>query len=139
MKLWRCFPEKLGKLAKCNILVYDRQVYGESCSFSYSKRNNYYIEQEADLLNEMLDFWNIDKAILFGHSDGDSIALKTSGKYPEKIKGIIIDGAHIFVEEVTIKGIKEAINLYRTTDLIIKLEKYHRNKTDEMFWAYAST
>lgn len=45
----------------------------------------------------MLDFWNIDKAILFGHSDGGSIALKTSGKYPEKIKGIIIDGAHIFV------------------------------------------
>ena len=87
----------------------------------------------------MLDFWNIDKAILFGHSDGGSIALKTSGKYPEKIKGIIIDGAHIFVEEVTIKGIKEAINLYRTTDLIIKLEKYHGNKTDEMFWACAST
>ena len=49
------------------------------------------------------------------------------------MKGIIIDGAHIFVEEVTIKGIKEAINPYRTTDLIIKLEKYHGNKTDEMF------
>ena len=138
MKLWRCFPKKLGKLAKCNILVYDRQVYGESCSFSYSKRNNYYIEQEADLLNEMLDFWNIDKAILFGHSDGGSIALITSGKYHEK-KVIIIKGARIFVEEVTIKGIKEAINLYRTTDLIIKLENYHGNKTDEMFWACAST
>jgi len=139
LKLWRDFPEKLGKLTKCNILVYDRQGYGESCSFSYSKRNNYYIEQEADLLNEMLDFWKIDNAILFGHSDGGSIALITAGKYPEKIKGIITEGAHIFVEEVTIKGIKEAINLYRTTDLKIKLEKYHGNKTEEMFWAWAST
>ena len=138
-KLWRDFPEKLGELTRCNILVYDRQGYGESCSFSYPKRNNYYIEQEADLLNELLDFWQIDKAILFGHSDGGSIALITAGKYPEKVQGIITEGAHIFVEEVTISGIDEAINLYKTTDLKSKLEKYHGNKTDEMFWAWAST
>jgi len=139
IKLWRDFPEKLGELTKCNILVYDRQGYGESCPFSYSKRNNYYMEQEADLLNELLDFWQIDKAILFGHSDGGSIALITAGKYPDKIQGIITEGAHIFVEDVTIKGIEEAIKLYKTTDLKIKLEKYHRNKTNEMFWAWAST
>ena len=139
LKLWRDFPEKLGELTKCNILIYDRQGYGESCSFSYSKRNNYYIEQEADLLNKLLDFWKIDKAILFGHSDGGSIALITAGKYPEKIQGIITEGAHIFVEEVTIKGIEEAINLYKTTNLKTRLEKYHGSKTDKMFWAWAYT
>ena len=139
LKLWRNFPKKLGELTKCNILIYDRQGYGESCPFSYSKRNNYYIEQEADLLNKLLDFWKIDKAILFGHSDGGSIALITAGKYPQKIQGIITEGAHIFVEEVTIKGIEEAINLYKTTNLKTKLEKYHGSKTDKMFWAWAST
>lgn len=139
IKLWQDFPEKLGELTKCNILVYDRQGYGKSCSFSYSKRDNYYMEQEADLLNELLDYWQIDKAFLFGHSDGGSIALITAGKYPDKIKGIITEGAHIFVEDVTINGIEEAIKLYKTTDLKSKLEKYHGNKTDEMFWAWAST
>lgn len=139
IKLWRDFPEKLGKLTNCNILIYDRQGYGASCSFSYSKRDNHYMEQEADLLNELLDFWQIDKAFLFGHSDGGSIALIVAGKYPKKIQGIITEGAHIFVEDATINGIEEAIKLYKTTDLKNKLEKYHGNKADEMFWAWAST
>lgn len=139
IELWRDFPQKLGELTKCNVLVYDRQGYGKSCSFSYSKRNNYYMEQEADILNELLDYWNIDNAILFGHSDGGSIALISAGKYPTKILGVITEGAHIFVEDITINGIEEAIKLYQTTDLKTKLEKYHGNKTDEMFWAWAAT
>ena len=52
--LWRDFPEKLGEMSRCNILVYDRQGYGKSCSFSYSERDNQYLEQEADILNDLL-------------------------------------------------------------------------------------
>jgi len=139
IELWRDFPEKLGKLTNCNVLIYDRQGYGKSCGFSYSKRDNYYVELEADILNELLDHWKIDKAILFGHSDGGSITLITAAKYPEKIAGIITEGAHIFVEDISIKGIREATHLYETTDLKTKLEKYHGNKTEEMFWAWAAT
>lgn len=139
IKLWRDFPEKLGELTKCNILVYDRQGYGESCTFSYTKRNKNYMEQEADLLNKLMVFWQIDKAILFGHSDGASISLIMAGKYPEKVIGVIAEGAHVFVEKTTIEGIEEAIKLYKTTNLKVKLEKYHGNKTEDMFWAWAST
>ncbi|WP_237274455.1 alpha/beta fold hydrolase [Tenacibaculum ovolyticum] len=139
IELWRNFPDKLSELTKCNVLVYDRQGYGKSCSLPYSKRDNYYLEQEADLLSELIKYWNIDNAILFGHSDGGSIALITAGKYPQFISGIITEGAHIFVEDLTLNGIKEAIQLYKTTNLKLKLEKYHGNKTDDMFWAWAST
>lgn len=139
IELWRDFPEKLGELTKCNVLIYDRQGYGKSAPFSYSGRDNYYMELEADILSELLDFWNIDQAILFGHSDGGSIALIAAGKYPDKIQAIVTEGAHIFVEDVTIKGIEEAVELYKTTNLKSKLEKYHGGKTDEMFWAWAST
>lgn len=139
IKLWRDFPLKLGELTNCNVLIYDRQGYGMSCSFSDSKRDNYYMEKEADILNELLDIWDIDKALLFGHSDGGSIALIAAAKYPAKISGIITEGAHIFVEDFTLNGIKEAIQLYQTTDLKTKLEKYHGDKTEEMFWAWAET
>lgn len=139
IELWRDFPQKLGEMAQCNVLIYDRQGYGKSCPFSYSKRENDYMEWEADILNDLLAFWNIDKAILFGHSDGGSIALLTAAKYPEKILGIITEGAHIFVEEVTLNGIREAIDLYKTTDLKSKLQKYHFDNTEEMFWAWAGT
>lgn len=139
IELWRDFPDKLSKLTKCNVLVYDRQGYGKSCSLPYSKRDKYYLEQEADILSELIKYWNIDNAILFGHSDGGSIALITAGKYPQSISGIITEGAHIFVEDLTLNGIEDAIQLYKTTNLKLKLEKYHKDKTDKMFWAWAST
>ena len=139
IELWRDFPEKLSALTQCNILVYDRQGYGKSCSFSYAKRDNYYMEWEADILNELLGFWNIQNVILFGHSDGGSIALIAAGKYPEKIRGVITEGAHVFVEDITLSGIEDTVKLYETTNLKSKLEKYHGAKTDAMFWAWAAT
>jgi pimeloyl-ACP methyl ester carboxylesterase len=139
IELWRDFPQKLAELTACNVLIYDRQGYGKSCSLSYTKRDNSYLEHEADILNELLAYWKIDKAILFGHSDGGSIALISAAKYPAKIVGIITEGAHIFVEEVTLDGIKESIHLYQTTNLKTKLEKYHGNKTEQIFWAWAGT
>ena len=137
--LWRDFPERVGEMTSCNVLIYDRQGYGKSCGFSNDKRNNQYLEAEAEVLNQLLEFWNIDQPILFGHSDGGSIALLTAAKYPSKIKAIITEGAHVFVEDVTIKGIKEAIHHYETTDLKTKLEKYHAKNTEAMFWAWAKT
>jgi len=139
IELWRDFPEKLGGLTQCNILIYDRQGHGKSCPFSCSVRDNHYLELEADILNELINYWKIEDAILFGHSDGGSIALITGSKYPKKIKGIITEGAHIFVEDITLNGINETIELYNTTNLKAKLEKYHGNKTEEMFWAWALT
>lgn len=139
IELWRDFPEQLGAMSRCNVLVYDRQGYGKSCPFSYPERDLNYLEVEADLLKELMDYWNIDNAILFGHSDGGSIALLTAAKYPSIIKGIITVGAHVFVEDVTLKGINEAIDLYLNTDLKSKLMKYHGTNTEAMFWAWAKT
>lgn len=139
IELWRDFPEKLGSLTKCNVLIYDRQGYGKSCGFSYPERDKYYLEYEADILDKLLDFWRVEEVVLFGHSDGGSIALITAGKYPSKIKGIITEGAHVFVEDKAVKGIEEAVRIYETNDLKSKLEKYHGDKTEEMFWAWADT
>ena len=139
IELWRDFPQKLGEMTSCNVLIYDRQGYGKSCPFTQANRDNYYIEKEADILAELLDYWAIEKAILFGHSDGGSIALITAAKYPAKIMGILTEGAHVLVEDITLHGIREAIRLYQSTDLKTKLEKYHGGKTESMFWAWAST
>lgn len=139
IQLWRNFPEQLAELSQCNILIYDRQGYGASCSFSYEKRSKNYMELEADILKNLLDFMQIKNPILFGHSDGASIALIFAGKYPKTPKALILEGLHVFVESITIKGIKEAIEKYKTTDLKFRLEKYHGDKTDALFWAWAET
>lgn len=139
IELWRDFPKQLAERTHCNVLAYDRQGYGKSCGFEYAERNNDYLEREADILHALLDHWQIEKAILFGHSDGGSIALIATAKYPKRIMAVITEGAHIFVESITIKGIEEAIIQYQTADLQSKLAKYHGNKTEAMFWAWAKT
>lgn len=137
--LWRDFPDLLGHQTKCNILVYDRQGYGKSLPFAVTKRANDYLEQEADLLNLLLDYWELDKVFLYGHSDGGSIALIAAAKYPKKIVGLITEGAHVFVEDITLQGIRNAIPYFENGSLKSKLEKYHGEKTDAVFWLWADT
>lgn len=137
IQLWKDFPQKLGELVKCNVTVYDRFGYGKSGPFIKPKRDNFYMEYEADILNELLDLWGISKAILFGHSDGGTIALIAAAKYPSKILGVITEGAHILVEEVTLNGIHEAVQVYKTSNLKERLEAYHGDKTEALFWAWA--
>ncbi|MCB0479463.1 MAG: alpha/beta hydrolase, partial [Crocinitomicaceae bacterium] len=71
--------------------------------------------------------------------DGGSIALIAAGKYPNRFQGVITEGAHIFVEEITLEGIREAKEIYQTTNLHQKLEKYHGEKTEAMFKAWSDT
>lgn len=135
-QLWRDFPALLAEAAQCNILVYDRLGYGKSFSMLSHERDNHYMETEADLLNDLLNELNIQQAILFGHSDGGTIALIAASKYPEKIKAVICEAGHIFVEDVTVNGVREALEVYQTTNLPERLAKYHGDKVEMMVQAW---
>jgi pimeloyl-ACP methyl ester carboxylesterase len=137
--LWRDFPKNLGRATNCNALIYDRQGYGQSDPFGGIPRKPDYMELEADVLNELLTALDISNVILFGHSDGGSISLIAAAKYPIHIKGIITEGAHIFVEEISLNGIHDTIAAYNATNLKERLEKYHGEKAEAVFWAWAGT
>lgn len=139
VELWRDFPLKLAEGTQCNLLLYDRLGYGKSESMSSFERPVNYMELEASILNELLIKLQIDNAILFGHSDGGTIALLTASKYPERIKAIIVEAAHIFVEDITLEGIRNAITAYKDTNLPERLTKYHGDKTDTLFKAWTET
>lgn len=139
IQLWRDFPQKLAIATQCNLLMYDRLGYGKSSPMSTSKRSNNYMELEADILNELLIDLNINNPILFGHSDGGTIALLTASKYPTKIKATIAEAAHIFVEDVTLAGIYQAMDAYKNTNLAERLTKYHGEKVDMLFKAWTET
>lgn len=139
IQLWRDFPEKLAVATQCNAFLYDRRGYGQSSSFGPEERSASYLEEEAHTLAQVLQKAGIRQAILFGHSDGGSIALVAAAEYPGLIKGIITEGAHVFVEEITLAGIREAVAAYQTTPLPQKLAKYHGDKTERVFRAWTNT
>jgi len=135
-QLWRDFPEKLALQTQCNVLVYDRLGYGKSFPMLTYERENNYMEQEADLLNDLLKELNINDVILFGHSDGGTIALIFAAKYPEKVIATLCEAGHIFVEEITVNGVKDAFEAYKTTNLPERLAKYHGDKVEMMVKAW---
>lgn len=137
--LWRDFPQKLAEAIQCNVLVYDRLGYGKSDPMPTHERPINYLEAEAHSLDSLLNALAIDNAILFGHSDGGSIALITASRYGKKIKAVICEAAHIFVEELTLKGIRKTMETYQSTDLPQRLQKYHADKVETLFKAWTET
>lgn len=139
LELWRDLPNRLAEAAQCNVLVYDRLGYGKSEPMPTHERATNYMELEADVLNELLTQLEIENTILFGHSAGGTIAILTASKYPERVKAVIVEAAHIFVEDVTLKGIYEAMEAYKTTNLPERLAKYHNDKGESIFKAWTET
>ncbi|SEK57208.1 Pimeloyl-ACP methyl ester carboxylesterase [Aquimarina amphilecti] len=139
IELWRNFPNKIKEVTNCNVLSYDRQGYGKSDGFSQTERDKDYLKTEANILAKLIDILRLKEVILFGHSDGGTIALLTAALYPEKIKGIITEGAHVFVEKQTLQGVREAKIAYKTTNLKDKLTKYHYKNTEDVFIMWTDT
>jgi pimeloyl-ACP methyl ester carboxylesterase len=74
--------------------------------------------------------------VLFGHSDGGSIALVAASRYPDRVRAVVTEGAHVFVEELTLAGIREARETLRTTDLRERLWRHHGERTDAVTSAW---
>lgn len=139
ISVWKEFPATFAREAGVNVVIYDREGYGLSSAFGNGVRDINYLEEQADVLPEILDRLQIGRCLLFGHSDGGSIALIAAAKYPERIAGIITEGAHVFVEDVTLAGIREAFAAYRNGGLRTRLLRHHGDKTEAVVHAWVDT
>lgn len=132
---WRDFPKYIAEQENCNVLVYDRLGHGLSDPMT-QKRDLRYLHHEAwTVLPSLLAHFGIQKPILWGHSDGGSIALLYASLFPTW--ALITEAAHVFVEPVTLDGIREAVT--RKDFLIDRLKKYHGDKTHDLWDAWADT
>ena len=136
IEMWHDFPAILAETTACDCLMYDRWGHGRSDALDVQRTLRYVHDEALDSLPEVLNHSNVDDAILIGHSDGGSIALIFAAEYPEILRGIITEAAHVFVEEITLEGIREALDIYNNTDLKQKLARYHGDKTEKIFRAW---
>jgi pimeloyl-ACP methyl ester carboxylesterase len=87
---------------------------------------------EAAALGSLLRTVGFERPILFGHSDGGSIALIRAATRPDEVAALVLEAPHVFVEPVTLAGIAEARTTFETTDLAGRLARYHRDP-DQVF------
>lgn len=132
---WKDFHSGLCEQLSLPGFYYDRYGYGQSQEITESRQPDF-LETEAEVtlpaLFGKLNLSHVPK-IIFGHSDGGTIALLFAAKFPEQTIAIITEAAHVINEEITMQGQRDVIKLYETTDLPVKLARYHGSKTDNMF------
>lgn len=138
VRQWKNFPESIGKELKCTVLVYDRYGYGKSEKLDELRDSNYLFNEAFIYLPELIEKLQINqKLFLIGHSDGGTIALLFASKYSDRILGLVTEADHLFCEDVTISGIKNAVIEYESGKIKLGLQKFHGNKTDSIFYGWA--
>ena len=130
--MWKDFPERVAEDTGCGVLVYSRYGHGKSERLA-EKRSVDFMHHEAKvILPELLRQFQIEQPILLGHSDGASIALIYAGTWPERVRGLVLEAPHAFVEEFGLRSTVAIRNVYESTELREKLARYH-DHVDEMF------
>jgi pimeloyl-ACP methyl ester carboxylesterase len=125
--MWKDFPERFCAAHGFRGLVFSRYGYGQSTPRPLDEAVPvaYLHDQACDALPAFLSHLKVAKPWLFGHSDGASIALLHAGRFAQDVSGIVVMAPHIFVEDVTIDGIRKAREAWQTTDLRARLARYH--------------
>jgi len=133
--MWRDFPAQLCVALGCNGLVYSRQGYGRSAPLAAPRCVDFMHREAALVLPAVLKAFRIDEPILFGHSDGGSIALLYSAFYPGRPRACVVMAPHILVEEVSITSIAKARCAYEEGYLKERLARYH-DDVDGAFYGW---
>jgi benzoate-CoA ligase len=125
ISLWKDFPRRLAAACACNALVYSRYGNGFSDTLAEPLRPDYMHREALEALPELLAHLSIRRPVLFGHSDGASIAIIHEGLGPRTAAGMILCAPHLFVEDITVRNIEAARIAYESTDLRARLARHH--------------
>lgn len=123
--LWRDFPALLARRTSFDVIAYSRYGHGWSETLSEPRQAGYMHYEAAVVLPELLDALGIRRPVLLGHSDGASIALMYAGWMARRVRGLIVEAPHVFVEDLSIRSIENAKAALATTSLGPKLARYH--------------
>jgi pimeloyl-ACP methyl ester carboxylesterase len=135
---WRDFPAALCARTACSGLVYNRPGYGASDLAKAPLTPHFMHDEALRLLPKVLDAFGIEHPILFGHSDGASIALIYAGATLKQPAGLILEAPHVFVEDEIVRRIAKVRERYRSSDLRARLERHHGAKVDVLFESWTS-
>ncbi|SHH92528.1 alpha/beta fold hydrolase [Pollutimonas bauzanensis] len=132
LAMWGDWPARLCDATGCRGLVYSRYGYGHSTARAEGPWPNDYLEWEANealpaLLRALDIDASVDKPILFGHSDGGSIALLYAAGHPGALSAAVAVAPHVFTESMALERIAHMQANYGSSNLRKALLPFHRN------------
>ncbi len=139
ISLWRDLPDRICGALGREGLVFDRLGFGRSDPRPVPLDPGFFEVEAKERLPEVLRQAGISRPVLFGHSDGATIALLFAAAFPEVPAAVVSIAAKVFLEEVTLAGIDEMVEAWRTTDLPSRLARHHGEKTEAVFRGWSET
>ncbi len=124
--MWGKLPRLLAARTGRSTVVYSRSGYGGSGPARLPRERGY-LHTEARVLRELLGELEIDNPILVGHSDGASIAILYAGSAEVSADALVLIAPHVIVEEVTLAGIRTAVDRFADGSLARKLAQFHND------------
>jgi len=124
--LWRAFPKQLASATGAGVFVYSRASYGQSGRGKLPRSINFMHEEALEVLPRLLDAIGFRRGILFGHSDGASIAAIYAGSIQDhRVRGLVLMAPHFFTEAMGLASIRRAREEFAAGPLRDKLKRWH--------------
>ncbi len=124
--LWGAFPEKIASATGAGGLFYSRAGYGKSSPGKLPRSVSFMDEEALDVLPRLLAAIGFERGILFGHSDGASIATIYAGSVQDhRIRGLVLMAPHFFTEAMGLAEIRRARDDYAAGVLRERLKRWH--------------
>jgi pimeloyl-ACP methyl ester carboxylesterase len=128
---WRSFPDSLSDTTGCGLIVYSRWGYGASEPLPAPWPADFLEDEATVVLPELLAAEGITRPVLFGHSDGGTIALMYAAAVPDGVRGVISEAAHVMLEDIGIEGITRARDSFLHGDLRARLLRQHGDHAED--------
>jgi pimeloyl-ACP methyl ester carboxylesterase len=124
--LWGDFPDRIAAATGAGVFVYSRAGYGRSSPVPLPRPLTFMHVEAREVLPRLLDAIGFRSGILFGHSDGASIAAIHAGSVGDaRVRGLVLMAPHFFTEDMGIAEIARARGAYATTELRARLARWH--------------
>ena len=124
--IWGKFPEMLAAATGAGVFVYSRAGYGNSRPGKLPRTVSFMHEEATEVLPQVLAAIGFQRGILFGHSDGASIAAIYAGSVQDhRVRGLVLIAPHFFIEEMGLAEIRRARDAFVAGPLRDKLKRWH--------------
>lgn len=135
LAMWRDFPQRLAERTQRRIVIYSRFGHGRSERLDASRAVRYMHDEGEIVLPALLDALGLERPVLFGHSDGASIALIAAAHRPAAVGALVLEAPHVFVQDLTVASIAKVKAQVAESGLIERLARYHDDAAST-FWGW---
>jgi pimeloyl-ACP methyl ester carboxylesterase len=123
--MWKDFPGRLAAATGRRVMAWSREGYGRSTALRMRREPSFMHREALEVLPALRQAMGLEDVVLFGHSDGGSIALIHAADAGMAVSGVVVLAPHVFVEAFCLEAIRRARQAWETTDLRARLGRYH--------------